>query len=81
MCKIIMTYFCKDLVDPFVKDGYNTESGFLYMSQVEQSFAKVYMAWGAKKEVMKTDKWPMNKETVTEALQRFGRIKYLSAQE
>ncbi|MGX7950899.1 hypothetical protein, partial [Oleidesulfovibrio alaskensis] len=58
--KIIMTYFCRDLHDPFVIDGRNTESGFLFISQVEQSFAKVYMAWRAKKEDMHTDRWPMD---------------------
>lgn len=45
--KIILTYFCSDLQDPLVVDGNNTESGFLFMSRVDQSFAKVYMAWRA----------------------------------
>lgn len=78
--KIIMTYFCSDLVDPLVVNGYNTESGFLYMSQVENSFAKVYMAWRSKREFMKTDKWPMNKETVTEAVERMNKIRYFKAE-
>jgi len=73
---IIMTYMCKDLVDPLVVNGYNTESGFLFMSQVDQSFAKVYMAWRSKQEYMKTDKWPMNAETMTEAVERMGKIRY-----
>jgi hypothetical protein len=77
---IIMTYFCSDLQDPLVVDGYNTESGFLYMSQVDQSFAKVYMAWRAKKEDMKTDRWPMNKQTVTEAVERMQKIRYFKAE-
>nr|WP_287412896.1 hypothetical protein [Pseudodesulfovibrio sp.] len=74
--KIIMTYFCSDLQDSGVSDGYNTESGFLYMSQVDQSFAKVYMAWRAPIEYMKTDKWPMNEERITEALERLKKIRY-----
>lgn len=74
--KVILTYFCSDLQDPLVDDGYDTESGFLFMSQVEQSFAKVYMAWRAPKEDMKTDKWPMNEERITEALERLKKIRY-----
>ncbi len=77
---IIMTYFCSDLQDPLVVEGYNTESGFLYMSQVDQSFAKVYMAWRAKKEDMKTDRWPMNEQTVTEAVERMKKIQYFKAE-
>lgn len=77
---IIMTYFCSDLQDPLVVDGYNTESGFLYMSQVDQSFAKVYMAWRSKREFMKTDKWPMNEQTVTEAVERMKKIRYFKAE-
>ena len=77
---VIMTYFCSDLQDPFVFHGNDTESGFLYMSQVDQSFAKVYMAWRSKRVFMKTDKWPMNKETITEALDRMKRIRYLKTE-
>jgi hypothetical protein len=77
---IIMTYFCSDLQDPLVVEGYNTESGFLYMSQVDQSFAKVYMAWRSKREFMKTDKWPMNEQTVTEAVERMKKIRYFKAE-
>ena len=77
---IIMTYFCSDLQDPLVVDGCNTESGFLFLSQVDQSFAKVYMAWRAKKEDMKTDKWPMNEETVTKAVERMKKIRYFKAE-
>ena len=77
---VIMTYFCSDLQDPFVFHGYNTESGFLYMSQVDQSFAKVYMAWRSKREFMKTDKWPMNEQTVTEAMERMKKIRYFKAE-
>jgi len=76
---IIMTCFCSDLKDPLVVDGYNTESGFLFLGQVDQSFAKVYMAWRAKKEDMKTDKWPMNEETVTKAVERMKKIRYFKA--
>lgn len=77
---IMITYFCGDLQDPLVADGYNTESGFLFLSQIDQSFAKVYMAWRAKKEDMKTDKWPMNEETVTEAVERMKKIRYFKAE-
>jgi len=78
--KIIMTFFCTDLRDPLVVDGYNTETGFLFMSQVDQSFAKVYMAWRSKQEYRNTDKWPMNKETVTEVIDRMMKIQYFKAE-
>ncbi len=77
---IVMTYFCSDLQDPLVTNGKNTESGFLYMSQVDNSFAKVYMAWRAKKEDMKTEKWPMNKELVTKAVDAMKKIRYFKAE-
>lgn len=75
---LVMTYFCSDLADALVVDGYNTESGFLYLSQVDKSFAKVYMAWRAKKETMQTDKWPMNEDTVRQAIQRLQQVRYFS---
>ncbi|GAB7021511.1 hypothetical protein [Salidesulfovibrio brasiliensis] len=75
---IVMTYFCSDLADELVVDGHNTESGFLYLSQVDKSFAKVYMAWRAKKETMQTDKWPMNEDTVRQAIQRLQQVRYFS---
>lgn len=48
--KILMTFFCPDLAEPMVSVGCNTESGFLYISHVDDSFAKLYMAWRAPKE-------------------------------
>ena len=77
---VIMTYFCSDLQAPFVVNDNNTESGFLCMSQVNHSFAKVYMAWRAKSADMKTDRWPMNENTVTEAMERLKRIRYFKAE-
>lgn len=78
---IIMTYFCPDLRPELVVDGKNTESGFLYINQVSKSFAKVYLAWRDRKENMGTDKWPMNEETVTKAIQRLDTIRYYSVQQ
>ncbi|WP_207263253.1 hypothetical protein [Desulfovibrio sp. Huiquan2017] len=77
----ILTYLCTDLAEPLVKDGYNTESGFLYVSQVKQSFAKVYLAWRSKREYMKTDKWPMNKENVTKAYEAMKTIRYFPSEQ
>ncbi|MCJ2166325.1 MULTISPECIES: hypothetical protein [unclassified Pseudodesulfovibrio] len=78
---VILTYLCSDLIDPLVKDGDNTESGFLLISQVEQSFAKVYLAWRSKREYMKTDKWPMNKENITKAIEALKNIRYFPAEQ
>ena len=78
---VILTYLCTDLIDPLVKDGDNTESGFLLISQVEQSFAKVYVAWRSKREYMKTDKWPMNKENVSKAYGALQSVRYFPAQQ
>lgn len=51
------------------------------MSQVEQSFAKVYMAWRAPSEDMSTDKWPLNNENVTKAIEAMKTVRYFKPQQ
>tara|TARA_Y100001954_G_scaffold137204_1_gene146276 strand:+ start:5217 stop:6380 length:1164 start_codon:yes stop_codon:yes gene_type:complete len=74
--KVIVSFFCSDLKDSLVKKGNNTESGLLYISQVEQSFAKVYAAWRAPSKDMNTDKWPLTEEQIADVIQRMETIRY-----
>ena len=77
---LILTYHCDKLADPLVYDGKNVESGFLFISNVKKSFAKVYLAWRGKQEDMNTDRWPLNDVTIKESVSRMRRIRYLEGQ-
>lgn len=73
---VLMTYHCDDLKPEMVADGNNVESGFLYMGQVEQSFAKVYLAWRGKKENIGKSTWPLNKDSIEKAVSAMNKIRY-----
>jgi len=77
---VVMTYHCAALVDPLVKNGKDTESGFLYMSHVGSSYVKVYQAWRASNKDRGTPAWPINDESVANAIERMKRITYTPRQ-
>lgn len=77
---VVMTYHCAALVDPLVKNGKDTESGFLYMSHVGSSYVKVYQAWRASNKDRGTPAWPINDESVANAIERMKQITYTQRQ-
>ncbi len=77
---VIMTYHCAALVDPLVQNGKDTESGFLYMSHVGSSYVKVYQAWRASNKDRDTPAWPINDESVANAIERMKQITYTPRQ-
>ncbi len=77
---VVMTYHCAALVDPLVKNGKDTESGFLYMSHVGSSYVKVYQAWRASNKDRGTPAWPINEASITSAIERMKRITYTPRQ-
>ncbi|WP_156925356.1 hypothetical protein [Nitratidesulfovibrio termitidis] len=77
---VVMTYHCAALVDPLVKNGKDTESGFLYMSHVGSSYVKVYQAWRASNKDRGTPAWPINDASITSAIERMKRITYTPRQ-
>lgn len=77
---VVMTYHCAALVDPLVKNGKDTESGFLYMSHVGSSYVKVYQAWRASNKDRGTPEWPVTAESVASAIERMKQITYTPKQ-
>lgn len=77
---VVMTYHCAALVDPLVKNGKDTESGFLYMSHVGSSYVKVYQAWRASNKDRGTPEWPVTAESVASAIERMKQITYTPRQ-
>lgn len=74
---VVMTYHCPDLVDPLVKNGNDTESGFLFMSHVGSSYVKVYQAWRASNKDRDTPAWPINEESVGNAVERMKQTRFV----
>ena len=73
---MIISYLCEDLQEPFEGDGDNAESGFLYLSRVDQSFAKVYVAWRAPREFLGTNRWPVDEALAAESIEQLKKIRY-----
>lgn len=74
---IIMTYHCDDLTDVLVQGGNSAESGFLYISQVNNTFAKVCQAWRGKADDLKANKWPITKQAATDAVHDMQTIRFI----
>ena len=74
---VVMTYHCAALVDPLVKNGKDTESGFLYMSHVGSSYVKVYQAWRASNKDRDTAAWPITAQSVANAIERMKQIRFV----
>ncbi|ABB40195.2 hypothetical protein Dde_3401 [Oleidesulfovibrio alaskensis G20] len=72
---MVTTFHCQNLADPFVVNGNNVESGFLYLSYTGKTFVKVYQAWRGKAEDMGTTKWPLNEASITDNVENFLSIR------
>jgi len=75
----ILTYHCGELVDDLVVNGNNVESGFLFMGQVDHSFAKVYQAWRGNSKDIGTEKWYFNDQIIAKAIKNMESIRYFKA--
>jgi hypothetical protein len=73
--RMVTTFHCQNLADPFVVNGNNVESGFLYLSYTGKTFVKVYQAWRGKAEDMGTTKWPLNEASITDNVENFLSIR------
>jgi hypothetical protein len=78
--RMVTTFHCQSLADPFVVNGNNVESGFLYLSYTGKTFVKVYQAWRGKAEDMGTTKWPLNEKSITKDVKNFLSMRLLSAE-
>lgn len=78
--RIVMTYMCSCLKDILVRDGKDAESGFLYMSNVNNTYVKAYQAWRYSSKDIGTDRSPMSRETVAEAAEDMKNIRFMTEQ-
>jgi hypothetical protein len=78
--RMVLTYHCPSLVDELVCEGNNAESGFLYLSQVNSTFVKVYQAWRYDSRKIGTEQAPMTKEVIVEAAEDMKAIRFVSAE-
>lgn len=74
--RVIMTFHCPRLADPMVVNGNDAESGFLCISQVEKTYAKTYLAWRYPAKDIGTDKSPMTKQTIIDAVEDMKKIRF-----
>ncbi len=78
--RIVMTYHCPALADEVVCNGMDAESGFLYLSQVNSTFVKVYQAWRYDSRRIGTEQAPMTREVITEAAEDMKAIRFTSVE-
>ncbi len=78
--RMVMAYHCPSLVNELVCDGNDAESGFLYLSQVNSTFVKVYQAWRYDSRKIGTEQTPMTKGVIAEAAEDMKAIRFMSAE-
>lgn len=78
--RMVMTYHCPSLADELVCDGNDAESGFLYLSQVNSTFVKVYQAWRYDSRKIGTEQTPMTREVISEAAEDMKAIRFMSVE-
>lgn len=76
--RIVITYMCPCLQDILVCDGNDAESGFLYMSNVNNTYVKAYQAWRYSSKDIGTDRSPMSRETIVEASEDMKSIRFIA---
>ncbi len=77
--RVVMTYHCPALADEVVCNGMDAESGFLYMSQVNSTFVKVYQAWRYDSKQMGKEQSPMTRDVIVEAVENMKTIRFINA--
>lgn len=78
--RIVMAYHCPELADEIVCNGMDAESGFLYVSQANSTFVKVYQAWRYDSRRIGTEQAPMTREVITEAAEDMKAIRFMSVE-
>jgi hypothetical protein len=76
--RIVMTYMCPCLDDMLVSNGNDAESGFLYISKINNTFVKAYQAWRYSSKDIGTDRSPMSRDTITEAAEDMKSIRFIT---
>ena len=77
---VLMTYHCDNLVKDLTQNGNDVESGFLYIGQTGNTFAKVYQAWRANSKDKGTDLWPINDKVFTDAISAMQIIRFIKTE-
>ena len=78
--RIVMTYMCPCLQDILVRDGNDTESGLLYISNINNTYVKAYQAWRYSSNDIGTDRSPMSRDTIAEAVEDMKNIRFMTEQ-
>ena len=78
--RMVLAYHCPSIADELVCDGNDAESGFLYLSQANNTFVKVYQAWRYDSRKIGTEQTPMTRGVIADAVEDMKAIRFMRAE-